>query len=129
MSRLGITKKASRSLSSGLARRGINTDTVKEALVLASKVASCEGITAELCISDDPDYTTGYVASGRLGYVRIPHIKRIRSRDGGRVFFVREGFGMDEAREYLERFPVLVGKAAFCGGVLSIDEFFNSPHQ
>ena len=34
-----------------------------EALILASKVAHAPGICAELCVSDDPDYVTGYVAS------------------------------------------------------------------
>ena len=40
----------------------INTTTVKEALILASKLHHAH-IIAEVCISDDPDYTTGYFAS------------------------------------------------------------------
>ena len=35
---------------------------MREALVLASKVQSAEGIVGELCWSDDPDDTIGYVA-------------------------------------------------------------------
>ena len=34
-----------------------------EALVLATKVANAPGIVGELCISDDPNYTIGYVAT------------------------------------------------------------------
>ena len=51
---------------------------VKEALMLASKAASWPDVIAEVCISDDPDYTTGYIASKELGYLRIPNIKRER---------------------------------------------------
>src|SRR4030066_189094 len=44
VSRLGINMSVSKVLSLRLLRHGINTDTVKEALILASKVASCRGI-------------------------------------------------------------------------------------
>ncbi len=109
VSRLGIAKNSVRSLSAKLARKGINTTTVREAIVLASKVASCKGVMAELCVSDDPDYTTGYVASRRLGYVRITNIKKRGSLSGGRVFFVDEKADMERIIEYLEKTPVLVG--------------------
>lgn len=110
VSRLGMRKDAGRHLSRRLAKKGINTTTVKEALILASKVASCRGVVAELCVSDDPDYTTGYVASRELGYVRIPNIKEKGSVTGGRVFFIDEGADVERVIEYLERKPVLVGK-------------------
>lgn len=106
VSRLGIEKAEERRLSLRLKRDGINTARVKEALLLASKVASCPGIMAELCISDDPDYTTGYVASRGIGYVRITNIKAKGSRSGGRVFFVH-GEGISSIIEYLERRPVI----------------------
>jgi 6-carboxyhexanoate--CoA ligase len=109
VSRLGVTKDAEKMLSGRLARKGINTTTVKEAVILASKVASCRGVIAELCVSDDPDYTTGYVASGTCGYVRIPNIKHKGSQSGGRVFFIEESADVEEVIEYLERTPVLVG--------------------
>jgi len=109
VSRLGIQREVEKKLSRRLARQGINTTTVKEALVLASKVASCRHVLAELCVSDDPDYTTGYVASGRLGYVRIPCIKHTGSSSGGRVFFIKEGADVKRIVEYLERTPVIVG--------------------
>jgi 6-carboxyhexanoate--CoA ligase len=109
VSRLGILGEEERRLSRRLARQGINTTTVKEALVLASKVASCPHVLAELCVSDDPDYTTGYVASKRFGYVRIPCIKKTGSSGGGRVFFIREGADVIRIVSYLERTPVILG--------------------
>lgn len=109
VSRMGIPGEAEKRLSRRLARQGINTTTVKEALILASKVASCDGVLAELCVSDDPEYTTGYVASRRFGYVRIPCIKREGNPCGGRVFFIKEGADVIRIVEYLERVPVIVG--------------------
>jgi 6-carboxyhexanoate--CoA ligase len=129
VSRLGIGKEASKLLSSRLSRYGINNETVKEAVILASKVASSGDVIAELCISDDPDYTTGYVASQKFGYVRIPHIKHERSRTGGRAFFVKEGSDIGKLVLYLERDPVLILKAASCRGMRSIDEILGSPCQ
>ncbi|MCX7794774.1 MAG: 6-carboxyhexanoate--CoA ligase [Thermodesulfovibrionales bacterium] len=108
VSRLGISRDSEEKLSSILESLGINTTRVKEALILASKVASCPGIMAEVCISDDPDYTTGYVASQRLGYQRIPNIKEKGSKAGGRVFFVKEGSSITRIIRYLEKKPVLV---------------------
>lgn len=108
VSRLGIRKDAGKSLARRLARKGINTTTVKEAIVLASKVASCRGVIAELCASDDPDYTTGYVASRVFGYVRIPNIKRKGSVSGGRVFFIDERADVERIVAYLETTPVIM---------------------
>lgn len=128
-SRLGIDKAALRMMSSRLSALGINTDTVKEAIILASKVASCPHIVAELCISDDPDYTTGYVASKRFGYVRIPRIKHMGSRIGGRAFFVKEGVSVKPIIDYLEKTPVIIGKSAPCMGIMSLDEIIHDPHR
>jgi 6-carboxyhexanoate--CoA ligase len=108
VSRLGMEKAAGKRLSERLSKEGIDTVTVKEAIVLASKVASCKGVMAELCVSDDPGYTTGYVASKGLGYVRIPHIKKKGSLSGGRVFFIEEDADLKRVVEYLEKRPVLV---------------------
>ncbi|MBP2627925.1 MAG: 6-carboxyhexanoate--CoA ligase [Firmicutes bacterium] len=91
-----------------LADRGINNTHVREALVLASKVAAAPGMVAELCWSDDPEYTTGYVASP-AGYVRIPHCKPLGSLLGGRVFFVKPDVDIDIVKDYLSHQPVLVG--------------------
>lgn len=80
---------------------------VSEALVLASKVAHHPAVLAEVCISDDPDYTTGYLATSGRGYVRIPNMKPAGSPIGGRVFVVAEP---GDLVDYLERTPVVVGE-------------------
>jgi 6-carboxyhexanoate--CoA ligase len=129
VSRLGLSRAAAKSLGQRLSRLGINSDTVKEAVILASKVLSSSDIMAELCISDDPDYTTGYIASREFGYVRIPNIKSGKSKEGGRAFFVREGAGIREISNYLERAPVIIREVAPCRGSTIIDEILNSPNQ
>lgn len=122
VSRFGIHKTAGKKLGMQLSRLGIHTDTVTEALILASKVASCSGVVAELCVSDDPHYTTGYIASEKLGYLRIPKIKRKGSRAGGRVFFVKDGTDASSLAHYLERVPVLITHIAPCRKTVTIDE-------
>ena len=84
-----------------------DNDHMREALVLASKVQSAEGIVGELCWSDDPDYTVGYVACNGT-YHRIPNMKELGSAIGGRVFFVRSDIDRESVIEYLEKAPVLV---------------------
>jgi 6-carboxyhexanoate--CoA ligase len=122
VSRLGITEAAGRMLSLKLSRYGINTDAVKEALILASKVMSHESIIAELCISDDPDYTTGYISCRRFGYMRIPHIKTGGSRDGGRIFFLEEDAEVEELISYLEKKPVIINRLSIFKGEARINE-------
>ena len=80
---------------------------MREALVLASKVQSADGIVGELCWSDDPDYTVGYVACNGV-YHRLPNMKEFGSDIGGRVFFVRSDINSESVITYLERAPVLV---------------------
>ncbi len=82
-----------------------------EALTLASKVAACPHMVAELCISDDPTYTTGYLARGGV-YFRIPHAKAFGHPSGGRVFIIDGGNNpqqrAEEARAFLEQQAVMV---------------------
>lgn len=127
-SRLGISRAAGDALIRELVRERINSESVREALVLASKVASCEQVIAELCVSDDPDYTTGYVSSRILGYVRIPHIKRKGDWRGGRVFFMRDDADLNEAISFLEKIPVLVDEVSECLGVYSVNEIIGHCH-
>lgn len=129
VSRLGITNSASKKLSAELSRYSINTETVKEAIILASKVSSYKGIIAELCISDDPDYTTGYLASQRYGYVRIPHIKKRGSRTGGRAFFIKEGVNIEKVTRYLEETPVIINRVSTSKGVVPLNEILNNYHK
>lgn len=108
VSRLGIEKSAEKALSQRLSKIGINTTTVKEALILASKVASCPDVIAEICISDDPDYTTGYISSKKLGYMRIPNIKNHGEKHGGRVFIIKEDADIGKLIAYLEKIPTIM---------------------
>ena len=61
----------------------------REAVVLAAKVQAAPGIVAELCVSDDPEYTTGYVATKAAGYRRLRFLKEAGDPSGGRIFFYR----------------------------------------
>ena len=80
-----------------------------EALVLATKVANAPGIVGEICVSDDPDYVTGYVASKRVGYARITCMKRPGDASGGRIFLYRgPRDGVGEAIDFIQRRCVLV---------------------
>jgi len=97
------------SLTRGLESAGLTTSRLKDALALATKVAGAPGAVAELCISDDPSYVTGYVASQKYGYTRITPLKQKGDLAGGRVFFVDSGkFDIEEYTEYLRETPVLV---------------------
>jgi 6-carboxyhexanoate--CoA ligase len=108
VSRLGIDKISEKKLARRLSRLHLNNPTVKEALILASKVASCKDILAEVCFSDDPDYTTGYLASRSLGYLRVTNVKRRGEMHGGRVFFVNENSSTDGIIDWLEKKPVII---------------------
>ena len=99
-------------LENYLQANGMQNDHAPEALVLASKVASCPDVVAELCWSDDPGYTTGYVASAKRGYCRIPCLKEAGSDLGGRLFFLRESADLQRVCDYLEEKPVQVIKGA-----------------
>ena len=81
----------------------------REALALATKAANAPEAVAELCISDDPHYTTGYVASRAFGYCRIASMKETGCRFGGRAFFVhKKNLDIDEYIGYMRKTPVLV---------------------
>ena len=80
-----------------------------EAIVLATKVANAPGMVAELCISDDPNYITGYVASKELGYVRIMKMKELGDENGGRIFlFDSRKAKPEDCIEFLQKKKVLV---------------------
>ena len=80
-----------------------------EAIVLATKVANAPGMVAEFCVSDDPNYVTGYVASKELGYVRIMKMKEMGDENGGRIFlFDSRKASAEECIEYLQKKKVLV---------------------
>jgi len=96
-------------LVSTLMDAGLDHSRLKEALCLATKAAAAPGIMAELCISDDPEYVTGYVASTARGYVRITKLKEKGSLSGGRVFFIDPaGFDFAAFITYMRETPVFV---------------------
>ena len=84
-----------------------------EAIVLATKVANAPGMVAEFCVSDDPNYITGYVASKELGYVRIMKMKEMGDENGGRIFlFDSRKAKAEECIEYLQKKKILVDVGA-----------------
>lgn len=84
-------------------------DHYAEAIVLATKVVNCPGIIGEICISDDPDYVTGYVSSKTIGYRRITKMKELGSENGGRIFlYDGEPDKVDEAIDFLQKKKIIV---------------------
>ncbi len=88
------------------------TENFKEALTLSTKVLNHPDVLAELCISDDPDYTTGYLSIKNLGYFRLFNLKPSGLPLGGRVFFVRKGVDLKELISYFETKPVIVSSVS-----------------
>jgi 6-carboxyhexanoate--CoA ligase len=108
VSRMDLSPAASEALTRALQGSGRDTVHLREALALAGKVLLSPGIVAELCWSDDPDYTAGYVASPERGYVRFPHLKEKGDHLGGRAFFYQGStFNLATLTAFLEREPVL----------------------
>lgn len=107
VSRIGLEESCRGELARQLEVFGLNNPHVREALVLAGKVSLHPDILAELCWSDDPDYTTGYVCSPELGYLRIPGLKPVGETRGGRAFFLRPGTELKALVDWLEQTPVL----------------------
>ena len=112
VSRLDLAAALEPALLASLSASGLNRPQVREALVLAAKVLAAPGVVAELCWSDDPDYTTGYVAAPSLGYVRLEPVKTVGDPLGGRVFFLAPGTALAPLIEYLERTPFLADRLA-----------------
>lgn len=81
----------------------------REALALASKVCFHPCVVAEICISDDPDYVTGYVANRELGYCRVTPLKEKGISRGGRIIvFDGSDDKIEDCIYYLEKQKVLV---------------------
>ncbi len=83
-----------------------------EALTLASKVLAAPGIVGEICVSDDPTYITGYVAT-KAGYHRITVLKERGAPIGGRIFLYRgPRDAVTDTIRFLERRAVIVERPA-----------------
>ena len=123
VSRMDLSAAAAKELSAGLAALGLDNPHVREALVLAGKVAATPEIVAELCWSDDPSYVAGYVASAELGYVRLTHLKPAGEERGGRAFFVRgENLNLHRLTTWLERGAVLFDEIGRLDGETAWEE-------
>ena len=85
-SRFDYSKAGAEAIDTALAAQGLTHFRTREALAVATKTLWA-GVAAELCWSDEPDYTTGYVATPQTGYVRLPHFKPDGAA-GGRIFFL-----------------------------------------
>jgi 6-carboxyhexanoate--CoA ligase len=115
VSRFDWSDGASERIDRELSALGLTHFRTKEALALATKVAYAPGIVAELCWSDEPDYTAGYVADRTIGYVRFPHMKQAGNGFGGRAFFVtRDDLDRNALMAYLQETPVLITEIGTC---------------
>ena len=110
VSRMDLDDAAACYLQQLLQPAGLDNSHVREALVLAAKVLHAPGIVAELCWSDDPGYTAGYVAVPCLGYVRFPLLKPLGEHRGGRAFFVNAEVDLERLSHYLEKQVVLIDR-------------------
>ncbi|HXY53886.1 MAG TPA: 6-carboxyhexanoate--CoA ligase [Nitrospirota bacterium] len=109
-----------------LSALGLTHSRTREALALATKAAHAPGMVAELCWSDDPDYTAGYMASLRTGYVRFPCLKQVGDAKGGRAFFVnREVLDMDILLEYLQQEAVMITDVGLCRAAIEPEAYFS----
>ncbi len=89
-----------------LLEKGFSLRTL-DALALATKNLNHPDIIAEYCISDQQDYTTGYVAIKGL-YNRISPLKKLNNPKGGRIYFVRNNTDIDKLYNYLQNKSFLI---------------------
>jgi 6-carboxyhexanoate--CoA ligase len=111
----------------GLEAIGLTHFRTYEALALATKVAHAPCLVAELCWSDEPSYTAGYVASQALGYVRFPMLKQKGDPCGGRVFYVNTNkLDMDILIRYLQTETVLISEVGLCRRAVKPEAYLKS---
>lgn len=97
-----------------------------EALVLASKVISCPYIIGEICYSDDPNYTAGYIASKNFGYVRFTHMKELGNPFGGRIFLYNsKKENINNCIDYIENKKIIVKENIIENPLLTFNEFMD----
>lgn len=115
VSRFDWSSEACAAIDRELTRIGLTHFRTREALSLASKVAQGPGVVAELCWSDDTDYSPGYASSLQTGYVRFPFMKENGNTTGGRALFVkRDGLDLDALLTYLQKEPVIISSIGSC---------------
>jgi len=125
-SRFDWTDEALQNVTQQLAVIGLTHHRTREALALATKVAHAPGMVAELCWSDEPDYTAGYVASFRTGYVRFPFLKQRNDIHGGRAFFIdHDHADLGALTDYLETAAVLINAVGSISPAMDPQTFFD----
>lgn len=106
---MDMTKEAEDELTDMLKNEGNHNPRTRDAITIASKICNYPGVIAELCCSDDCDYTGGYVASKKLGYVRINHLKNYGHGVGGRVIFLDTvSCNIEDYKKYLKDTLILI---------------------
>ena len=83
------------------------TERTLDALAISTKNLNHPDIIAEYCISDEPDYLTGYVATKKF-YYRLTPLKKKGNIHGGRIYFVNNKVDLKELYYYLEKYPVII---------------------
>ncbi len=78
-----------------------------DALALTTKNLLHSQIIAEFCISDDPDYTTGYIST-KEKYIRLVPLKPEGLNKGGRIYFVEANADLEDIYHFLKEKPVLI---------------------
>jgi 8-amino-7-oxononanoate synthase len=122
VTRFDWTHDAREAIDRKLSDAGLDHFRIREALALATKVVHAPGVIAELCWSDDPDYTAGYVASLNTGYTRFPFLKRLGDENGGRAIFIsRNGLDLTTLIQYLQNEAVLINSFGKCSSVSAVD--------
>ncbi|MCC3868958.1 6-carboxyhexanoate--CoA ligase [Terrisporobacter mayombei] len=104
---------------------GHNTHFI-EALALATKVINCPCIIGEICYSDDPNYTAGYISSKKYGYVRFPHLKQLGDESGGRIFLYDSSLdNVKDCLEYIEKSKTIIRNNISQQGYMTYEESLN----
>ncbi len=83
------------------------TERTLDALALTKKNLLYLYIIAEYCISDEPDYTAGYVSTKKY-YYRFSPLKEFGNPKGGRIYFVKNGINLQKLYDFLQKKPVLI---------------------
>jgi 6-carboxyhexanoate--CoA ligase len=125
-SRFDWTDEARASADLLLSAAGLTHFRIREALALATKVVHAPAVIAELCWSDDPDYTAGYAASLKTGYVRFPLLKQEGDSRGGRAIFINRGsLVLTALLQYLQTEAVLISAVGKCRNAIGIETYFS----
>jgi 6-carboxyhexanoate--CoA ligase len=126
-SRFDWSLEGSAEIDRKLTATGLDHPRTREALALATKIANTPGVVAELCWSDDSEYTAGYVASRITGYVRFPFMKETGDSLGGRVIFINTALAnYAHCIDFLQSYPVLINKTGRCQTISDPEQYFHN---